>query len=74
MRASRFVRNGESNLGFVLALCVETRCNQATGCGGKDFPSCEHRSLDSLLLRLERERKLPAHCGPYDAVLQDVHI
>jgi hypothetical protein len=58
MRASRFAGNGEGKPDLVLALRVKTRSSPGAGCSGKEFPPCEHRSLDSLL-RLER----PLFCG-----------
>src|ERR1700731_4986080 len=43
MRASRFAGNGERNPNLALALRVKTRCSHGVGCGGKEFPSCQHR-------------------------------
>src|SRR5271169_47687 len=43
MRASRLAGNGERNPNLALALRVKTRCSHGVGCGGKEFPSCEHR-------------------------------
>jgi hypothetical protein len=54
MRTGRFAGNGEGNSDLALALRVKTRSSDGAGCGGKEFPSCEHRTLDSSLLRLER--------------------
>src|ERR1700756_1988296 len=43
MRASRFTGNGEGDPDLALAVHVKTCCSHGASCGGKEFPSYEHR-------------------------------